>query len=346
LHHRTAEFEPEAFFVMKTKKATQKDIARRAGVSQSLVSLVLSEASAPVAAETREQVLVAARDLGYPLGRREKKSRGRRLLAYIRPLIKREQKFEGPLLDSYAHFYDVIQNCLVEKAYAAGFEMIVRPYTRPAEVTHWLIEWGVEGVIWHSEDTSLAEWIIPRYPMVQVNRHSGIPADSVLPNQEEIVRLAFNHLQENGHDRIALLSQGRTDTAVRERNQTYLACMKEKNLPPYEKWIPLEDLDHIADLLITRDPSGPTALILGDMQALYLQKKLRTAGFVLPDDLSMVGIDNVSASEFSHPRLTSIDLQIPDIANAVTFLAGREAAYVTGQTLYVCGGRSLSSPSV
>ncbi|MFG1357587.1 SDR family NAD(P)-dependent oxidoreductase [Xanthobacter pseudotagetidis] len=35
-----------------------------------------------------------------------------------------------------------------------------------------------------------------------------------------------------------------------------------------------------------------------------------------------------------------------DIANAVTFLAGREASYVTGQTLYVCGGRSLSSPSV
>jgi len=308
---------PETLLAMTTKKATQKDIARRAGVSQSLVSLVMSEASAPVAAETRENILAAARDLSYPLGRREKKIRGRRLLAYIRPLIKREHKFDDPLLDSYEHFYDAIQNCLVENAYAAGFEMIVRPYTHPAEVSHWLIEWGVEGVIWHSEDTSLAEWIIARYPMVQVNRHSGIPADSVLPNQEEIVRLAFNHLRQNGHDRIALLSQARTDTAVRERNQAYLACMKEHNFPPYKKWMHLEDLDEIAELLVARDPGGPTALILGDMQALYLQNKLRKAGFVLPNDLSMVGIDNVSASEFSHPRLTSIDLQIKEIANAV-----------------------------
>jgi len=302
---------------MKTKKATQKDIARRVGVSQSLVSLVLSEASAPVAVETREHVLAAAQDLGYPLGRRQKTFRGRQLLAYIRPLIERKQNFDDQLLDSHDHFYDAIQNCLVEKAYAAGFEMIVRPYARPDEVTHWLLEWGVEGVIWHSEDTSLAEWITARYPMVQVNRHSGIPADSVLPNQEEIVRLAFNHLRRNGHDRIALLSQARTDTAVRERNQAYLACMKEHHLPAFDQWMHLNDLDQIADLLLARDPSGPTALILGDMQALYLQNKLRTAGFVLPADLSMVGIDNISASGFSHPRLTSIDLQMKEIADAV-----------------------------
>lgn len=302
---------------MKTKKATQKDIARRAGVSQSLVSLVMSEASAPVAADTRENILAAARDLGYSLGRREKKSRGRRLLAYIRPMIKREHDFDEPLLDSYAHFYDAIQNCLVENAYAAGFEMIVRPYTRPAEVSHWLIEWGVEGVIWHSEDTSLADWIVDRYPMVQVNRHSGISADSVLPDQAEIVRQAFDHLCQHGHSRIALLSQARTDSSVRERNRTYLACMKAHGFPPYESWLQIESLDQIAELLIARDPAGPTALILGDMQALYLQNKLRKAGFELPEDLSMVGIDNISASEFSHPRLTSVDLQIKEIANAV-----------------------------
>ncbi len=302
---------------MKTKKATQKDIARKAGVSQSLVSLVLSETSAPVAAETREHILETARELLYPLRRRQKKSRGRRLLAYIRPAVDRGNPYDGSLLDSYDHFYNEIQNHLVEKAYASDFEMIVRPYTRPVEITHWLIEWGVEGVIWHSQDATLAEWIAARYPTVQVNRHSGIPADSVLPNQEEIIRQAMNHLRQNGHDRIALLSQGRTDTAVKERNQTYRSCMKEHNLPTFEEWIDLTDLDEIVDRLAGRDPSGPTALVLGDMQALCLQSKLRKAGFILPDDLSMVGIDNVSASEFSNPRLTSVDLQAGEIANAV-----------------------------
>jgi len=301
---------------MNTQKATQKDVAKLAGVSQSLVSLVLSESAAPVAEETREQILESAHKLGYPLGGGRKKSRGRTLLAYIRPSVDREPEFDGRILDSYDQFYNQIQNYLVEKAYMADFEMIVRPYTRPVEVTHWLIEWGVEGVFWHSNDLSLAGWVAERYPTVQINRHLKIPADSVLPNQEEIMMAAINHLRQNGHERIALLSQGRGDTTGQERAQAYLTCMRQYQGPDYEEWMNEKDLDKIVDLLVARSPSGPTALILGDMQALYLQNKLRRAGFSLPDDLSMVGIDNITASEFSSPRLTSVDLQVEEIVNA------------------------------
>jgi len=301
---------------MNTHKATQNDVAKLAGVSQSLVSLVLSESVAPVADETREQILEAARKLGYPLRGGRKISRGRRLLAYIRPSVDRERAFDGRVLDSYDQFYNQIQNYLVEKAYMADFEMIVRPYTRPVEVTHWLIEWGVEGVFWHSNDLSLAGWVADRYPTVQINRHLKIAADAVLPNQEEIMMQAINHLRLNGHDRIALVSQGRTDTTGHERARAYLACMRQYQGPGYEEWVNEKDLDKIVDLLVARSPSGPTALILGDMQALYLQNKLRRAGFSLPDDLSMVGIDNITASEFSSPRLTSVDLQVEEIVNA------------------------------
>lgn len=301
---------------MSTRKATQKNIAKLAGVSQSLVSLVLSEAAAPVAEKTRKHVLDVARKLRYPLCSRRKKPSGRSLLAYIRPSVERGSKFDGPALDACDQFYIQIQNHLVEKAYVADFEMIVRPYAHPVEMTHWLIEWGVEGVFWHSNDLTLAGWIAERYPTIQINRHLKIAADSVMPNQEEIVMQAINHLRQNGHERIALLSQARTDTAAQERNQTYLTCMRQHRLPTYDEWMNEKDLDKIADILLERSPSGPSALILGDMHALYLQNKLRHAGFSLPEDLSMVGIDNISASEFSNPRLTSIDLQIEEIVNA------------------------------
>ena len=301
---------------MNPQKATQKDVAKLAGVSQSLVSLVLSESAAPIAEKTRGQILGAAQKLGYPLRGARKKSRGRTLLAYIRPSVDRERAFDGRILDSYDQFYNQIQNHLVEKAYMADFEMIVRPYTRPVEVTHWLIEWGVEGVFWHSNDLSLAGWVAERYPTVQINRHLEVAADSVLPNQEEIVIQAINHLRQNAHERIALISQGRSDTTGRERAQAYLTGMRQHQQPGYEEWMNEKNLDKIVDLLVERSPSGPTALILGDMQALYLQNKLRRAGFSLPDDLSMVGIDNIRASEFSSPRLTSVDLQVEEIVNA------------------------------
>jgi LacI family transcriptional regulator len=303
---------------MSSRKPTQKDVARLAGVSQPLVSLVLSEAAAPVAKEARERVLEAARQLGYPLlrGRRKNSRRSRRLLAYIRPSVERLNQDDHRIFDSYDHFYDQIQNLLVEQAYAAECEMIVRPYTRPVEVTHWLIEWGVEGVFWHSNDETLAQWISERYPTVQINRHLKIQADSVLSNQEEIVLQAIHHLRQQGHQRIALLSMDRTDTAVRERNRTYLAAMREQGLPCYDALLREPDLDKIAAYLGTRPTDGPTALILGDFHALQMQARLHRAGLSLPEEMSMVGIDNISAAEFANPRLTSVDLQLREVINA------------------------------
>lgn len=315
------------------RKPTQKDIAKLAGVSQPLVSLVLNEASAPVAREARQRVLDAAQKLGYPLQGRRKKSRSRKLLAYIRPaVVDRSNMVSRGVFDAYDHFYDQIQNILVEKAYAAGYEMIVRPYARPVEVTHWLIEWGVEGVFYHSSDETLARWIAARYPMVHINRHIGIQADSVLSNHEEIVLQAISHLRRNGHERIALLSQSRTDMAVRERNRTYLAYMREHRLPCYEEWMKEPDLNRIADYLSGRPSNGPTALILGDFHALYLQDRLRKAGLSLPEDLSMVGIDNIIASNFANPRLTSMDLQIEEIINAALAVMTTRIANPSGTT--------------
>lgn len=305
---------------MKPQKPTQKDIAKLAGVSQALVSLVVSDASAPVAREARLRVLDAAQKLKYKIRGRRRKFNDRKLLAYIRPAIKRSESIDEGLYDAYESFFGLIQNSLVEKTYAAGFEMIERPYTNPTEITHWLIEWGAEGVFWHSDDKNLAGWIADRYPTVQINRHLKIKADSVLSNQEEIVLLAIGHLRRLGHHRIALLSQERTDFAVRERDRAYTAYMRRHKLPCYMDLMHERDLNKILAYLTERPKDGPSALILGDFQALILQEGLRRKGFSLPKDLSMVGIDNVYASRFSAPRLTSIDIQIEEIVDVALAL--------------------------
>ena len=298
---------------MSTRKPTQCDLAKAAGVSQSLVSLVMGESSAPVAKETRQRILDAAKRIGFASKVKRRKTRESKLLAYIRPSLEIRGLEHQDIQNSYIQFYNHIQNSLVEQSYAAGYELIVRPYSQPADLTHWLIEWGVDGVFWHSRDESLARWIASRFTMVQINRHLRIPADSVVPDQEGIVLVALNHLRQLGHKRIALLSFSRNDDVTRLRSRTYLEYMRENRLASFEDWIAEGDVEKIIRMLAGRSPQNPTALIVGDYSALLIQQKLRQMGFSLPEDLSIVGIDNVSASEFSNPRMTSVDIQIEEI---------------------------------
>jgi LacI family transcriptional regulator len=302
--------------MMKNRHPTQNDVAKAAGVSQSLVSLVLGESGAPVSKETRMRILDAAQRIGFTSKNRRKKNRNRKLLAYIRPALESEQPENRDIHNSYIQFYNHIQNSLVEQTYTAGYELIVRPYSRPADLTHWLIEWGVDGVFLHSGDESLSKWIASRFTMIQINRHLRVNADSVIPDQEDIVLTALNHLRQFGHERIALISHARADFATKLRNRAYLEYTRVNKLPCFEGWIAENSIEKIVSMLAERSPAGPTALVVGDYSALLIQDKLQRIGFSLPQDLSLVGIDNISASQFSSPRLTSVDIQIEEITHA------------------------------
>lgn len=305
---------------MSRRKPTQEDVAKAAEVSQALVSLVLSEAAAPVAEVTRTRILEAAQKLGYSSRKGRTAVRRQKLLAYIRPRVERGHHEKHWIYDSYEQFYNQIQNRLVEKTYASGYPLIVRPYTDPIELTHWLIEWGVDGVFLHSSDESLAQWICSRYPMVQINRRPRLETNSVLPNQEEIVLLAMNHLREHGHERIALVLTGADGYVLQQRQHTYVEYTRQQGLPCYEEWFSEASLEKIVGMLAERSKTGPTALIIGDHGALLIQQELLRLGFSLPEDLSMVGIDNISASNFSSPPLSSIDVRLDEVSDVALAL--------------------------
>ena len=152
--------------------------------------------------------------------------------------------------------------------------------------------------------------------MIQINRHLRVNADSVVPDQEDIVLTALNHLRQFGHERIALISHARADFATKLRNRAYMEYTRVNKLPCFEEWIAEDSIDKIVAMLAERSPGDPTALVVGDYSALLIQDKLQRIGFSLPQDLSVVGIDNISASEFSSPRLTSVDIQIEEITHA------------------------------
>lgn len=287
---------------MKRKRATQSEIAKVAGVSQALVSLVFTNADVDIADSTRSRILKIAEEFGYRPRKGARMGRGK-VLAYIRPVVTRGQHDEW-VYDTYDEFFDRIQNQLVEAAFAAGYNLIVRPYTETAEITHWLSEWEVDGVLWHARDQKLLEWISTRFPVVQINRHDLVNADAISANQEELITLAMEHLRAKGHSRIAFIPVSPvTDNLWKLRSRAFDNYVNEHGMPSCRVFshVSGEVADQLLDLVANEDRETPTAVIVPDMRALQLIRRARERGIDLPGSLSIVGVDNVSAGMHSEP---------------------------------------------
>ncbi len=320
-----------------SRKITQKDVAKAAGVSQALVSLVLGgDASADVSPESRARVLEAAKRIGYRQRRRNAGGGMRQCLAYIYPVVQRPKAWSGQhewLFKSYDDFYARIQMALDEAARKRGFALMAYPASSERELTQWLSEWDIRGVFWNDEDVNLAKWIERRLPIVQVDRRMLDSSDAVMTNQVEMTTKAMSYLYEKGHRRILFHSKWPLDCFLsRERLRGYREFIEAAGLPDFNlaTTFPTGDRskyvleERVIETLRLPEGQRPTAAVLPDLYALRLQKILLSQGYTLPDDLSIVGIDNVAACDYVHPALTSIDGEHTEVAlNAIDLMEAR-----------------------
>lgn len=313
---------------MARKRPTQKAVAEVAKVSQGMVSQVLSGGrNIEVAAKTRDRIIRIARDMGYlpsKAGDPGYRSSTRKIWAYIRPVVTRNHHNEHWIYDSYAEFYDRIQAELVEAAFDLNYTLIVRPYSEPMELTHWIIESGASGVFWHARDDELLNWIVKRYPVVEINRRMLPNTDGIFVDQEAIINMGMQHLVEHGHRNIAFLPNSPfTDKLWSLRIKAYREFAQNKGLPVYEEFLQEEaghefTMERLLAWLGNKDSEGPTALIASDKESLIKLKDLRVAGYRVPDDISLLGIDNISACAYVDPPLSSIESPFKGLAGLAT----------------------------
>ena len=286
---------------------TQKDIARRLGVSPGLVSRILAgkgaaigAAAATVAAARRE----AAR-LGYVPDCAARRLRGERtatlgVVAY---------DFEDP-------YFGSLLGLLQRAARAAGHSLIVAGTWRrdPAGLdTAPLLKHGIEGLIVVGSDRG-KPWIGPfrkaRLPVVQIGHATGTGDARVALDEKAGAGLLLDHLRERGHRRVALLFDDTLPHAIRR------ACHRDA-LAAHGLAVPAgcdlrcrfgrpETVEAAADRL-ARSPARPTALVAGDdATALLALHALRTRGIRVPDDLHLAGCDDIPAAGLFIPSLTTL----------------------------------------
>lgn len=298
------------------------DVAAAAGVSKSLVSLVMRGASS-VSAEKRQLVLKVAAELGY------------RPNAVARSLVQQRSQVIGVVLsDLHNPFFAEVIDGVQAEAGVHGYSTIMSLVDRRAlaerRALDTLLELRVDGLILASPmlDVHTIGSAAAEVPVVMVARRSRMTSiDSVSNDDHHGARLVVEHLAQLGHERIAHIDGGGGAGAA-ERSKGYLRAMERCGLASFARVVPGAYSDEggrlgVAALFSSGEP--PTALfVANDIAAIGAMSALALRGMRVPDDVSVVGYDNTALAEVSQINLTTVDQPRPDMGRtAVTLLLER-----------------------
>jgi DNA-binding LacI/PurR family transcriptional regulator len=284
---------------------TMEDVARRAGVSRSLVSLVMRN-SPHVSAERRDRVVAAANELGYSPN------------AMARGLASRQSGMVAVLLnDLHNPFFAETFDGLIEEAEARGLRLVLGAGSerRRAELSamHGFLQYRPDGIVLVSPrltSTAIAD-VAAKVPMIVIGRNvraSGI--DCVMTDENRGAQLAVDHLAALGHRRIVHVDGGRGAGAA-PRRQGYRKAMDRAGLARFIEILTgdfTERAGTLAGEALASRRRLPTAVFAAnDLVAVGAIDALERHGYDVPRDVSVVGYDNTFFARLGHVSLTTVD---------------------------------------
>lgn len=285
-------------------KPTITDVARRAGVSKSLVSLVM-RGERHVSERRREAVLAAAAALGY------------RINAMARGLKQRRTGLLGVMVsDLHNPFFADVVDGIQEQAARSGYRVLLNSANRVAaqqdEAIETLLQLRVDGLVLAgllAESRLLVE-ASGELPVVLVGRTARASSVDSVTNDDWAGAVAVvRHCASLGHRLIAHIDGGQGAGADARRNG-YLDGMREVRLGKNVVVVPgaySEEGGHSGALLLLERRPRPTAIFAAnDMAAIGALNAIEERGLRVPGDVSLVGYDNTSLAALRHISLTTV----------------------------------------
>lgn len=294
---------------MKYSRITQREVATEAGVSQATVSMILGGGRAHgLPEETYQKVLAAARKLGYVLNRSAQALKTNRTMtiACVVP-------------DVANPFYPSLVRGVQSVAEDAGYDVIALNTDGSEARERRFLDWSLRGVI----DGVVGVFFTIRAPDFAPLMQAGIgvvrietsakvagplPIDNLYVDNDAAAGAATNYLIERGHTHVAMIAglggpQG-------NRTAGYLRAMTEAGLEPQVAALGKFDEEggYQAMLKVLQITPWPSAIFAAnDLMALGAVAAIREAGLRIPEDIAVMGFDDIFASRVVTPPLSTVN---------------------------------------
>jgi LacI family transcriptional regulator len=291
----------------KPKSLTHKDIARLAGVSTATVSYVLNNGPRSVAGETRERVLRIVAESGYYPN------------AIARSLRTQQTLTIGLVVPNLMEMYYGSLACSLEEVcFERGYIVTVCNTNHQADKERRFAEAlrakQADGLVFVPNSGSMDAIRVlrqARVPVVVLDHDlPGLPCVVVDDFQGGL--LATQHLIELGHRRIGFIDRRPNYSHSQKRLDGYLTALHKAGLeaePSLVVTCGVETNAGIAatDALLACSPPVTAIFAFDDMVALNAMHAIHRAGLSIPDDISVVGFDDIPNAALSYPPLTTVN---------------------------------------
>lgn len=295
-----------------------KDIAAEAGVSVMTVYNVINGNHAKVSAKNIELIneLIKKKNYVPNLSAKSLTVKSTKIIGVIIPLGDGDYNFfKDPYL---SELIGVVEHSVRKKGYYA----MIRSVSHASDISNLLKTWNMDGAI----------FLLPYYDKIlgKILTSNDLPMvflDSC-SDREDILSVGINdykggyiatkYLINMGHKKIAFsgpVEADDVDSVVNRRFQGYKAALSDSHLEYYEDFVfqttPVYDMGVAVGRDISERMREITAVFAtADIMAIGIMEGARRNGYVIPNDLSIIGFDNIEASIFSSPKLTTISQNI------------------------------------
>ncbi|WZL82509.1 LacI family DNA-binding transcriptional regulator [Vallitaleaceae bacterium 9-2] len=303
-------------------KVKLSDIANEMGVSIAAVSMALNNKGG-IGEETREEILKTAERMGYKARKASKPASETKEPRFIKLL---RIKKHGMVVMETEFFAAVIQG-IENQCRKMGYQLLIANVTLSDDAPQQIAEEyhdDVDGMI--SLCTELDEEDIRplmqiRCPQVVIDRKFVWNVNTVLMNNQKGTRQAVEYLYQKGHTEIGYLKSNTPIYNFKSRFKSYLESIERLELQCQEQYVIELDpsiegaYQHMKAFLKT--PAGrklPTAFVAdNDNIALGVMNALKESGIRIPEQVSLIGVDDMPFCKIVDPPLTTIKVYKEEI---------------------------------
>ena len=303
------------------KRVRMRDVANRCGVSISTVSLVLS-GDARIPEDTARRVLQAVKAMEY------------RPSVLARSLARRISRTIGVIIPEYAFsrnkafYYQALQG-IHSQTQPGGYKMVVeaanRVFLSRRYYLRLLKEQSADAMIYLAaslSDSFLGEMEKEPYPFILVGSYvDGLNLPVAKSDDLQGAKMATQHLLDLGHKAVGHIAGSPEVSNSRDRERGYREAMKEAGLEINPAWVvngnfDLEQAERSTKTLVD---AGVTAIFAGsDVMAYGALRGLKSLKRRVPEDVALVGMDDLEMSAWVYPSLTTVRYDIRAIAENAT----------------------------